>query len=188
MVKLAYTQRSGRCARKGVEVRLLSGAPFFCIIMKCESCHEKEATVQVKQVADGMVKEVFLCAECAESNGLKSPAAIADFLFGGDLPMTVTDDNIDDDTRCPVCHLTRNDFNKKTRLGCENCYETFSDDLLPMIDDLHRSVKHIGKIPEHESAQAEIGVLKDRLMEAVGRQAFEEAAKYRDQIKALEPA
>jgi hypothetical protein len=29
VVKLAYTQRSGRCARKGVEVRLLSGAPIL---------------------------------------------------------------------------------------------------------------------------------------------------------------
>jgi len=156
--------------------------------MKCETCHIKEATVQVKQVADGTVKEVFLCSECAESSGLKSPAAIADFLFGADQPMPVANKSKQGNRRCPVCRLTQSDFNKNSRLGCESCYETFADELLPMIDELHRAVKHIGKVPERISSQSQISILKEKLLEAVHRQAFEEAAEFRDQIKVLEPA
>lgn len=154
--------------------------------MKCESCHIKEASVQVKQVADGMVKEVFLCSECAEKSGLKSPAAIADFLFSTDIPLPVTENHKNDNKRCPVCGLSRNDFNEKSRLGCETCYETFIEDLLPIFDELHRSIKHVGKTPGHESARIKIAYLKDKLMKAVGRQAFEDAARFRDQIKVLE--
>jgi protein arginine kinase activator len=156
--------------------------------MKCESCHIKEATVQVKQVADGIVREVFLCSECAKISGLQSPAAIADFLFGADQPMPVTNKSKHNNKRCPVCHLTQDDFNKTSRLGCENCYEAFADELIPMIDELHRSVKHIGKVPERISSRSQIAILKEKLLEAVHRQAFEEAAEFRDMIKALEPA
>jgi protein arginine kinase activator len=154
--------------------------------MKCESCHKAEATVQVKQVADGMVKEVFLCAECAENSGLKSPSAVADFLFGFSGSKSASEPVSDENKRCPSCSMSLSEFNKHSRPGCENCYETFAVELLPMIDDMHRAVKHIGKAPARESSGAEIEKLKAELIKAVQEQAFEDAAQFRDRIKALE--
>jgi protein arginine kinase activator len=156
--------------------------------MKCESCHKAEATVQVKQVADGMVKEVFLCAECAENSGLKSPAAMADFLFGMSSAMGGAKPAQDEKRRCPECDMSGSEFNKNNRLGCESCYETFAIELLPMIDEMHRAVKHIGKVPAQESFRAEIETLKADLIKAVKCQDFESAAVIRDRIKELEQA
>jgi protein arginine kinase activator len=153
--------------------------------VKCEACHSAEATVQVKQVADGQVKEVFLCPVCAEKSGLKSPAAMADFLFGVGSPV-FSDAALDAHKGCPVCHMRGSDFRKTSRLGCEHCYETFADELVPMIETMHRSFQHRGKTPAHEQTRVQIALLQARLRNAVERQAFEEAAGIRDEIKALE--
>jgi protein arginine kinase activator len=154
--------------------------------MKCESCHSNDATVQVKQVADGLVKEVFLCAGCAQKSGLKSPAAMADFLFGATDSPVLTVAATTELKSCPVCHMRGTDLKKNARLGCESCYETFSDDLLPMIETMHRSLKHIGKTSVREQSRAEIAALETQLKRAVELQAFEDAAGIRDEIKALE--
>jgi protein arginine kinase activator len=153
--------------------------------MKCESCNSADATVQVKQVADGQVKEVFLCQGCAEKSGLKSPAAMADFLFGVGSPVA-TPDKPSALKSCPVCHMRGTDFQKTSRLGCERCYETFSDDLQPMIETMHRAFKHAGKMPVREQHRAEIDTLQAELRAAVERQAFEDAADIRDRIRAIE--
>ena len=153
--------------------------------MKCEACHSAEATVQVKQVADGMVKEVFLCPACAEKSGLKSPAAMADFLFGVGSPV-FAEASPETQKSCPMCHMRGSDFRKTSRLGCERCYETFADELAPMIENMHRSFQHCGKTPTHEQTRVQIASLQASLRDAVERQAFEEAAGIRDEIKALE--
>jgi len=152
--------------------------------MKCEACHSNTATVQVKQVADGTVKEVFLCASCAENSGLKSPAAMADFLFGVGSPPGAGASAAQ--KSCPVCHMRGSDFNKTSRLGCEHCYETFADELIPMIEGMHRSLRHTGKTPTREHTRVELDGLRTKLRKAVERQAFEDAAGLRDQIRALE--
>ena len=153
--------------------------------MKCEACHSAEASVQVKQVADGMVKEVFLCPACAEKSGLKSPAAMADFLFGEGSPV-FSDTSPESQKSCPVCHMRGSDFRKTSRLGCEHCYETFADEMVPMIESMHRSFQHRGKTPAHEKTRVQRESLQARLRDAVARQAFEEAAEIRDEIKDLE--
>lgn len=153
--------------------------------MKCEACHNAAATVQVKQVADGLVKEVFLCPACAEKSGLKSPAAMADFLFGVGSPV-FSEASPEAQKSCPVCHMRGSDFRQTSRLGCEHCYETFTDELAPMIENMHRSFQHVGKTPAHEQTRTQIEALQVLLRHAIERQAFEEAAGIRDEINALE--
>jgi protein arginine kinase activator len=154
--------------------------------MKCESCKSNDATVRVKQVADGLVKEVNLCAACAEQNGLKSPAAMADFFFGAGSPVPVRSEERGPQKSCPVCHMREGDYQKTNRLGCESCYETFSEQLIPLVDNMHRSTRHVGKTPSHEKTRSQMENLRIELQKAVNRQAFEEAAEIRDRIKALE--
>jgi protein arginine kinase activator len=152
--------------------------------MKCEACNKHEASVQVKQVADGMVKEVYLCAGCAEKSGMKSPAAMADFLFGvGSLPSGSAPKA---SKSCPGCHMRSSDFQKNSRLGCAQCYDTFSDELTPMVESMHRAQRHTGKAPAREAVRAEVDGLQAKLQHAVQQQNFESAAEIRDEIKALE--
>jgi protein arginine kinase activator len=152
--------------------------------MKCEACNNHDASVQVKQVADGMVKEVYLCAECAEKSGLKSPAVMADFLFGVGSP--TKGDEANARKSCPGCHMHGSDFQKSSRLGCAQCYETFAGELTPMIESMHRAQRHTGKAPAREAVRAEVDALQAKLQRAVDQQNFEAAAEIRDQIKALE--
>ena len=154
--------------------------------MKCEFCKKADATVEVKQVSDGEVKSVFLCAKCAEKSGLKAPDAIADFLFGlgsVDESPLVSQAEV---RQCAACGLSLAEFKKRNRAGCEACYEVFEPELRVMIGDMQRADKHCGKIPERELSRSELVELKICLLQAVKKQAFEEAAELRDRIRELE--
>jgi protein arginine kinase activator len=91
------------------------------------------------------------------------------------------------DTRqCAFCGLSLSEFKKRNCAGCEACYELFEPELMVMIGDMQRAEKHCGKIPERELSRAELIELKTALLQAVKKQAFEEAAELRDRIRELE--
>lgn len=156
--------------------------------MLCESCNEREATVHLTQVADGHVKKVHLCEECAAKSGfdLQGPMSITDILIGmGGAPAGEAGAP---DRSCPRCHLRRSDFKKTGRLGCPECYETFAAELMPLVKGMHRSEQHTGKVPSRESARlrvsAELAELQKSLDRAIREENYEEAARLRDQIQA----
>jgi protein arginine kinase activator len=154
--------------------------------MKCEFCKKAEASVQVKQVTSGVVKDVFLCVACAEKSGLKAPDAVADFLFGLG---SVSDGAVkaaEDIRRCTGCGLSLREFRKHNRVGCEACYEMFAPELKVMIDEMQRASAHCGKVPSRELSRDVLSDLKAELLAAVQQQAFERAAELRDKIRELE--
>jgi protein arginine kinase activator len=155
--------------------------------MLCESCNEREATVHLTQVAEGVVKKVHLCEECAGKSGfdVHGPMSITDILLGmGAGPESPEAA----DRSCPRCHLRRADFKKTGRLGCPECYQTFEAELMPMIKAMHRSEQHAGKVPSREGVRvrvsAELASLLKALDEAVAGEKYEEAAQLRDRIAA----
>jgi protein arginine kinase activator len=153
--------------------------------MLCESCNEHEATVHLTQVADGSVKKVHLCEECAAKSGfdIHGPMSITDILLGMGAAAPGTEG---EERSCSRCHMRRADFKKTGRLGCPDCYQTFESELLPMVKAMHRSDQHTGKVPSREDLRvrmtAEIGSLQKSLDEAVAGEKFEDAARIRDQI------
>jgi protein arginine kinase activator len=159
-------------------------------LMKCESCQKNEATIHLTQVVNGVVKKVHICEPCAKGSGLdlNSPISITDILLGlGDgmadaLPAEL-------DVTCPACHLRKTDFKKNGRLGCEKCYETFMGEVQSLVNAMHRSNQHVGKIPARAGSTArlaaETGGLQKKLEQAVAREDFEQAARLRDQIQQL---
>lgn len=155
--------------------------------MLCESCNEREATVHLTQVADGSVKKIHLCEDCAAKSGfdVKGPMSITDILLG--MGGAVDAAGGGDEKTCPRCHMRRADFKKTGRLGCPDCYETFAAELLPLIKAMHRSDQHVGKIPAGEDAQvritAEVADLQKKLDQAVADENYEEAARLRDEIQ-----
>ena len=92
--------------------------------------------------------------------------------------------------QCPKCGLSTSDFRRTGRLGCSNCYEVFKSLLLPMLDDMHEGILHKGKVPtvtlNRQSNKLQLKKLQNFLDKAIAEEAYEEAAKYRDQIKELQ--
>jgi protein arginine kinase activator len=156
--------------------------------MKCDLC-DKEAVVHMTQVVNGDIKEVHLCEEHAKEQGIDvhSPISITDILMGlGDATQGIGSEL---SPACPRCGLAREEFRKKGRLGCPDCYKTFMAELSMAVKAMHHSSQHVGKIPSHEGAQArvksQIARLQKDLEAAVAREDYEKAAQIRDQINAV---
>lgn len=155
--------------------------------MICESCHEKEATVHLTQVAEGAVKKVHLCEDCAAKSGfdIHGPLSIQDILLG--MGHVSGEEAAGPERSCPKCHFRRADFKKTGRLGCPDCYETFAAELLPLIKAMHRSDQHMGKVPSREGIavrlSSEIAAVQKALDQAIASENYEEAARLRDQIQ-----
>lgn len=155
--------------------------------MLCEFCKTQEATVHLTQVVDGSIKKLHLCEECSQKHGfdLQGPISITDILLGmggkREEPAAVSTER-----SCPRCHMRRTDFKKNGRFGCATCYETFAEDLPPLLRAMHRNDQHIGKIPASEAVRVnavqELSKLQEQLEKAIADENYESAASIRDRI------
>jgi len=150
---------------------------------------ENEATVHLTKVVEDGIKKEHLCKVCASKQGVDTdqPADMSEFLSqvgaasgGGTSSLVST---------CPSCGMDRPRLKKSMRLGCGLCYEVFSEDLETVIQSMHHSEQHVGKVPSSEGKQAqytrELAILQEALGTAVLQEQFEEAATLRDKIKTL---
>ncbi len=72
-------------------------------------------------------------------------------------------------------------------VGCRVCYETFHDVLTPLLQQLHGSSHHAGKVPQRteQKLRQQLDLFKEQLKEAIQEERFEEAAVLRDRISHL---
>ena len=169
--------------------------------MLCDKCGKKTATVYYKQVINGETHEEHLCEECA--GDLMNFGGITSFgqldlnkLFSGAAPKRSS-------RRCPGCGMTFAEYNSGDRLGCSRCYQTFEEELRPVIQRFHGGKRHMGKVkmiqpgvgnglfldnPELANQNYERLALQKQLSELIELEKFEEAAKVRDKIRALDEA
>lgn len=87
--------------------------------------------------------------------------------------------------------LSYAEFERTGRLGCAQCYRDFSDQLKPLLQRIHGRAQHAGRrpaafrpSPEDERA-ARVNELRQKMDEAVASENFEDAAKYRDELRKL---
>jgi len=153
--------------------------------MQCEICNENTATMHFKQVTNGEVREMHICEECAGEHGFEIPAPVSmtDFLFGIGVHKNAEIEG--EDRTCRSCGKKRSDLRKTSLLGCPECYETFKEEMEPMLAAMHKGTRHVGKVPAAKRVTAEILRAQAALCQAVEDQNFEEAAKLRDDIQAL---
>lgn len=157
--------------------------------MECEKCQNAEATVHLTQVINGEVRKVHLCEGCAADSGVTSciPTSISEILLGAGAkasqPLARTQGT------CSHCGMERKEFKQHGRLGCDGCYDSFTEDLAPLLQAMHHSDRHTGKVPfhleRHLEVEREIMELQRLLKEAILDERFEEAAKLRDRIQLL---
>ena len=158
--------------------------------MLCECCQEREATIHVTQVVNGEGRELHLCEECAEEHGLNVQGAMSvpELLFGtgptrGEAAAPAK--------ACPQCHLRKTDYKKRGRLGCPACYDTFAEELAPVLAAMHKGTAHTGKIPRRFRESGPAGTPRATRREDLLRQMeaalkaenYEEAARLRDRLQ-----
>lgn len=160
--------------------------------MKCEVCHQEEATIHLTQVIDGEVKKINLCQKCAQESGidLNSPISITDVLLGlGAVKEPALPSSAAFDLSCERCGMTRAEFKNNARLGCSECYNAFMAEIEAIIQALHHSRQHVGKIPARQGSEArinaQIAALQKDLETAIATEEYEIAANLRDKINAL---
>lgn len=165
--------------------------------MICDVCHKNPATVHLTEIVDDQMTELHLCEECArqKSEHMESQFGLSDLLAGlADFSKSPPLEKEDVTLKCKKCGLTYADFKKIGRLGCNECYSTFKRYLGPLLKRIHGSNQHFGKSPFKEEAllkngqesKTDLALLRDKLQKAIKDEAFEEAARIRDQIRELE--
>jgi protein arginine kinase activator len=154
--------------------------------MLCMFCKQNPATVHLTQIVGDKMQKVDLCEECAKQKGVNDPAgfSLADLLLGLGASQEMS---VGEDVKCPNCGFTQADFKKAGRLGCSQCYTTFSDGLESLLKSMHKGVRHVGKVPvalrQSRDLSDRLKNLQKKLDKAVTSEDFEEAASIRDEIK-----
>jgi protein arginine kinase activator len=160
--------------------------------MKCQKC-TKAATLHITEiVSEDQIEELHLCEECAhkylyepqqsKQTGIKqAPSAGAS--EEAEEPAVLN-------RECEVCGLKFVDFRNTGRLGCPHDYNEFREELLPLLENIHGETRHCGKsprrLPQAKQTQSELLQLRKQLLQAVNKEAYEEAARLRDRIRRLE--
>ncbi len=182
--------------------------------MKCDNCGKNNANVKYLRNINGVKEEMNLCEECSKKLGITDigfnmPIDFSSFLGGFLEDFTNTDMlslmNTHDEIRCKGCNSTFEDIINMGKFGCPECYETFETEIDSLMNKLHGSNRHKGRIGKIEKAKveeentvnsekdniknqsnSELEDLKKKLKELVKEENYEEAAKVRDEIKKLE--
>ena len=154
--------------------------------LKCSLC-DKEATVHLTQIVNNKIHKVDLCETCAEKKGVTDPES---FSMADLLAKTSKGSGTRGGAVCPNCGHDATDFQRTGRLGCAECFNHFRGQLTPVLEDMHVGTAHQGKVPKYalqrQSGRKRLNELQSALDRAVEEEAYEDAAKYRDEIKQIE--
>ncbi len=155
--------------------------------MKCQRC-PKQATFHITEVmGEEKYFDLHLCEECAQKH-LADPENSVKKI--SDKPAAAEDLSDLGNRHCEACGIKFVEFRNTGRLGCSHDYDSFKDELLPLLDNIHGDTKHVGKTPRRQpkvkASQTELATLRRQLQVAVTKEAYEEAAQLRDKIKRLE--
>ncbi len=169
--------------------------------MLCEKCQEREATIIYTEIINGVKTEHSLCSECAKDMDFGDELPFAE-LLAGILGAYTSENEKKEDTMeqvvCPGCRMSYRDFIKQGVFGCEDCYNVFEPLIEGNIKKIQGNSVHTGKRPRYNGASdmakaktepagvwEEIRILKEKLKEALREEDYEEAARLRDEIRAL---
>jgi protein arginine kinase activator len=157
--------------------------------MLCMLCKQNPAKVHLTQIVEDKMQKVDLCEECAKQKGVNDPASfsLADLLLGLGASQEIAQSSSGVEIRCLGCGFTQADFKKAGRLGCAQCYATFSEGLESLLKSMHKGIKHVGKVPaalrQGRDLSERLKHLQKKLDRAVTSEDFEQAASLRDEIR-----
>ncbi len=158
--------------------------------MKCESCNDKDATVHYTEIDGNEKREIHLCEECYREK-VTPVQKVVDFadLLKTLLHGAVKEQGAAGKALCPVCGISLAEFRASGRFGCPNDYVVFREAIAPLIEKIQHAARHAGRTPPSAGAEVrrdnDLLCLRRELERAVQREAYEEAARLRDRIRAL---
>ncbi|MDO4281195.1 MAG: UvrB/UvrC motif-containing protein [Peptococcaceae bacterium] len=162
--------------------------------MRCEKCGKREATVHLQTIIGGVSHSAHLCSACAAKEENSWYNELASFfdrsLFDGERLREVfaTDSKrarvvqVETADVCPACGKTWEDFQRDGLLGCSKCYKHFAERLPESLTRLHGISSAKATTPDKIAAEK----LREDLDQAIKAEHFEEAARLRDALKALD--
>jgi protein arginine kinase activator len=158
--------------------------------MKCQKC-TKAATLHITEITgEDSFEELHLCEECAHKYLYEPQQKQTGIKTAGPPPSEEADEPAVLNRECEVCGIKFVDFRNTGRLGCPHDYQEFRDELLPLLENIHGETRNCGKsprrLPQNKQTQSELIQLRKQLLQAVHKEAYEEAARLRDRIRRLE--
>ncbi len=183
------------CSPKAVR-RARPLAKLAASMQYCTACQKAIATIVIMDLSEGAVTgSQHICQACAEQLGIGTPKPpkfspeMLEDLLGG---LKTSRARAPRTEACPGCGLAPADFRTKGRLGCPRCYETFRTELMPLLQRIHESQAHTGRLPGVMSTapaapdERTLTDVRKRLEDAVRGERYEEAARLRDELRRLE--
>lgn len=165
--------------------------------MMCEECGIRPAKFHLMTITDNERTERNLCPVCMAKYQKQIPgidfsnlAGILNSILENKTGKTsVETDEALNALTCEQCGMTYAEFQKCGMLGCAECYKTFKVPLDALLQRVHGNTQHAGRIPggvrSGVSIRMNIDRLKQRLQKAIADEEYEQAAKLRDSIRAL---
>ncbi len=162
----------------------------------CEQCNKNKANVHVTEIEshDGVqdAQEKHLCEVCAQGldlpHGGSSKKTMADIWKL--LQVSAKQMKRVASITCPQCGMTLEEFRRRGRLGCPKDYEVFAEAIGELLERVQGAREHIGRVPGVDDEVVvrlqRMAELKRDLDTAVGEEAYEEAARLRDELFSLE--
>ena len=155
--------------------------------MLCEECGQRPAEVLLTAVVGGQTTTKNLCRECVKKYKAGDVQAVLAAVLSA-----MTDKKQTLQIACPRCGETYAEFQKTGMLGCAACYQAFRKELTPLITRVQGRAQHAGRRPpvseEEQARMTRMEDLRARMEAAVAEENFEEAARLRDELRALVPA
>lgn len=166
--------------------------------MMCEDCGIRPAKFHLMTIINGDRVERNLCPACMARHQKQLPGLDFSNLAGilnsilENKPGGQEQERQDteyDDLVCEQCGMTYGEFQKCGMLGCAACYQAFKTPMTALLQRVHGNTQHAGRVPggEHSGTSIRMNIdrLKQKLQKAIADEEYEQAAKLRDTIRAL---
>jgi len=157
--------------------------------MKCQNCGKRDATVHLTEIRNKQKIEMHLCEQCAQEKGItqKQHFPISELLQTLSAAEKARKKKKGPAIKCPKCGLSLSGFRSSGRFGCAHDYSAFREHIAQMIEGIHDSLQHVGKIPARAGEQVlkarERKALHEEMKAAIEKEDYEEAANLRDRLK-----
>lgn len=178
--------------------RFASARPAMIL---CQKCQQNEASMHVTDVtyvdapqggSQPSVQEQHLCEACAKAANLPHAPIVKKSV--GDilklLQASAQRVRREPSVACPDCGMTLAEFRQRGRLGCPKDYDVFGAHLHELIERVHGSTQHVGRKPGVDEIQLarlqKVSELKLALENAIRDEAYESAARIRDELRGLQ--
>ena len=165
--------------------------------MMCEDCGVRPAKFHLTTIINGDRVERNLCPACMAKHQKQLPGIdfsnlaglLSSILEGRNAAEQEQRETEYEDLVCEQCGMTYAEFQKGGMLGCANCYQAFKTPLTALLQRVHGNTQHAGRVPGgvHSGVSIRMNIerLKQKLQRAIAEEEYEQAAKLRDAIRAL---